>query len=515
MLGCVFLSGALASYVQTSGGRVRVINIKLPTQNGQWLAADLFKPESATKKNPAPLVVVVPGFQRSKETLSNISIELSRRGIVVISIDPYAQGGSSSSMSRRAATTEGYGMFAVVNYAFDTNNLNYVDRSRIAATGHSAGGNAAIRGASYFGKRAKKAGKISKLHSVFVSGYVLTLTEDVLKHVASNVGASYALFDEGAYRNELKNGDMSEAPEALRLVNSSDSSGGTELKTIDIGRYYGSHEERNLRVVHNERLLHPFQPYSIEATANQLEYFEKVFDLETKISSRDQVWFWKELFTLFASVAALVSLVPCGKLLLDLRCFSTLVHPLPPPLPKPSGRGKAVFWAVLIASALVACFSYIPLAELSQRLFVDASNRVQTWFFPQRMNNAVMMWAVLNGLFGFAAVFAVYRIWGRYHGVSTSMWGIHIDLTELTRTLFLAITLFGFFFLVLFSVYYFFHVDYRFVFFGARVFQPVMFLLLCMYFPMFFVFFSLTRFAQMARCDSRGRKNGRACCSPA
>ena len=102
--------------VQSSWGDVNVQTIKFPTQNGQWVVADLYKPFSATSENPAPLIIVIPGFQRSKETLSNLSIELSRRGIVVISIDPYAQGSSSSSTSRRAATKEGYGMFSIVDY---------------------------------------------------------------------------------------------------------------------------------------------------------------------------------------------------------------------------------------------------------------------------------------------------------------------------------------------------------------------------------------------------------------
>ena len=109
LLCCVLVTvidATIASLIQSSCGRVRVMDIKIPTQNGQWLVADLFKPSSATAENPAPLVVVVPGFQRSKEALSNISIELSRRGIVVIAIDPYAQGSSSSSLSTRAATTE-------------------------------------------------------------------------------------------------------------------------------------------------------------------------------------------------------------------------------------------------------------------------------------------------------------------------------------------------------------------------------------------------------------------------
>lgn len=219
LLAIVVISSLAAARVQTAGGDIQVQSIKIPTQNGQWLVADLFKPRSATSDSPAPLVVVVPGFQRSKEALSNVAIELARRGIVAISIDPYAQGGSSASLSKRAATTEGYGMFAVVEYAAGTPNLNYIDKTRIGSTGHSAGGNAAIRGANFFGKEAQRTGQPSKLHSVFVSGYVLTLTEDVLKDFRSNVGVSYAFYDEGAYRNELKNADMRYAPESLRVVN--------------------------------------------------------------------------------------------------------------------------------------------------------------------------------------------------------------------------------------------------------------------------------------------------------
>jgi hypothetical protein len=59
----VVLSSLLTSLVQSSFGKVDVYSIKVPTQNGQWLVADLFKPKSATKDNPAPLVVVVPGFR--------------------------------------------------------------------------------------------------------------------------------------------------------------------------------------------------------------------------------------------------------------------------------------------------------------------------------------------------------------------------------------------------------------------------------------------------------------------
>ena len=484
----VLLASFIASQIQSSAGRVTVQDIKIPTHNGQWVVADLYKPRSATSENPAPLVVVIPGFQRSKEALANVAIELSRRSIVAILIDPYAQGFSSASMSRIAATTEGYGMFAVVDYAAGTPNLNYIDKTRIAATGHSAGGNAAIRGANYFGKQAIETGQPSKLHSVFVSGYVLTLRDNVLDDVRSNVGVSYAFYDEGAYRNELKNGDMRYAPEAIRAVNSGIRFHGDSIEEVELGRYYGDKQDRTLRIVHNERILHPFQPYIIEATANQIEYFERVFDIDSGLSNDDQVWYWKELLGLISLIAALVAIIPMGRLLLEIPWFKPLVHPLPPALPKPYGKGKVLFWSMFLIGALIACVTYIPMAELSQKLFVAASTRQQTWFFPQRMNNAVMLWALLNGSIGYLMFWLSYRFFGKKNGVMPSVWGAATNRSELLRTLALAFALFGFFFLFLFMVYYFLHVDYRFLFMGVRTFQPPLLVLLAMYVPFFFIF---------------------------
>jgi len=485
----VLVASYLVSQIQTAGGQVQLLEIKIPTQNGQWVVADFFKPKTASNERPAPLIVVVPGFQRGKEALSNIALELARRGFVTISIDPYAQGGSSASMSRRAATTEGYGMFAVVDYAASTENLNYIDRSRIGTTGHSAGGNAAIRGANYFGKEAQLTGRPSKLHSVYVSGYVLTLTDEVLTDVRSNVGMSYAYYDEGAYRNELKNGDMRIAPEALRLVNSGRDPDLPRITEVELGKRYGDIGARNLRLVHNERVLHPFQPYNVEATANQIEYFEQVFDWDGGLSSRDQIWFWKEWLSLTALIAALIALVPLTRLLLEIPVFRPLVQPLPPAQPRPRGKGRVLFWTLFSVAALIACFSYIPMAELSKKWFVAASTRQQTWFFPQRMNNAVMLWAVLNGLVGYLLFYVSYRLFGRKHGVRSEMWGVATNGRELLRTFSLAFTLFLFFYVLLFSLYYFLHVDYRFLFMGVRVFQPAEIILLGMYTPFFFIFF--------------------------
>ena len=53
----------------------------------------------------------------------------------------------------------------------------------------------------------------------------------------------------------------------------------------------------------------------------------------------------------------------------------------------------------------------------------------------------------------------------------------------------MSVLVFVSFYLILFVLYAIFHVDYRFLFMGVRVFQPEMLLVLLMYFPLFFVFF--------------------------
>ena len=486
----IISSSFFASLIQTSFGKVDVKLMNLKTPDGQNLVYDLYKPSIATENDKQPFIVVVPGFQRSKEALSNIAIELSRRGYVVALIDPYAQGMSSSSLSRLAATTQGYGMFALVDYAY-AENFSFVDINKIGSTGHSMGGNAAIRGADYFGKEAVKSGKKSKLDSVYISGYVLTLRENILRDSKSNMGVSYALYDEGAFRNDLQGwdaGNMKIAPESLRTVNSvlpKDK----KVTEVELGKYYGDRSNNTLRVIFNEELLHPFQPYNKEATKNQLDYFDKVFGAPISINSNNQIWQYKELFTLINMIVSLLMLIPIAKLFLSLSFYKDIVKDIPASLPEQTSKSKIIFWTVFFLSALIACISFIPMVDVAKILFYESANRELTWFFPQRMNNSVMLWAAFNGSIGLVIFFISYYFFGRHHGVNTNSWGLQINKVELFKTIMLGLSIFIFYYLILYFVYFLFHVDYRFWFMGVRIFQPEMLLVLVMYFPLFFIFF--------------------------
>ena len=486
----ILLFSYLASLFLTSFGSVEVKSLRLDTQNGQYIIYDLYKPKTATKDSKAPFIAIIPGFQRSKEALSNIAIELSRRGYVIALIDPYAQGLSSASLSTRAATTEGYGMFALVEH-IHSGAFEFVDTNKIGATGHSMGGNAAIRGADFFGKQAIEKNIKSKLDSVYVSGYVLTLRNNILRNSRSNMGVSYALYDEGAFRNELSGWDsanMKIAPESLRVVNNILSTD-QQIEEVDLGKYYGSKENNTLRVIFNEPVLHPFQPYNFEATSNQLDYFEKVFGAPKYINSVNQIWHWKEIFTLINMVLALVMLIPLTKLLLSFNFFSSISKNIPVPLNTPKREGKIIFWSIFFISALIACVTFIPMVEVAKVLFEDAANRKLTWFFPQRMNNPVMLWAAFNGALGIIIFYLSYKLFGKKNGVSSESWGLKINKNDFFKTIILAFVIFSTFYIFLYINYYLFHVDYRFWFMGVRIFQPEMLIVLMMYFPLFFIFF--------------------------
>ena len=508
----IISSSFLASLIQTSFGKVDVKLMNLKTPDGQNLVYDLYKPSIATENDKQPFIVVVPGFQRSKEALSNIAIELSRRGYVVALIDPYAQGMSSSSLSRLAATTQGYGMFALVDYAY-AENFSFVDINKIGSTGHSMGGNAAIRGADYFGKEAIKSGKKSKLDSVYISGYVLTLRENILRDSKSNMGVSYALYDEGAFRNDLQGwdaGNMKIAPESLRTVNSvlpKDK----KVTEVELGKYYGERSNNTLRVIFNEELLHPFQPYNKEATKNQLDYFDKVFGAPISINSKNQIWQYKEFFTLINMIVSLLMLIPIAKLFLSLNFYKDIVKDVPASLPEQTSKSKIIFWTVFFLSALIACISFIPMVDVAKILFYESANRELTWFFPQRMNNSVMLWAAFNGSIGLVIFFISYYFFGRHHGVNTNSWGLQINKVELFKTIILGLSIFICYYVILYFVYFLFHIDYRFWFMGVRIFQPEMLLVLVMYFPLFFIFFfsnslrvnGAMRFKNQSECKSR------------
>ena len=179
----IMVSSLFASLVQNDFGKIDIDTVYLDTRDNQTLAYDIYTPEGVSEENKAPLVIVIAGFQRSRETQGHVALEFARRGFVVINIDQYSQGDSSSSSAVQGsaiATYEGYGAFDLIDYIYDNDDVYpFIDKDRIGVTGHSAGGNAAYQAAVKFGQDAVNNNGVSKVHSIFISGYVLSIQANI------------------------------------------------------------------------------------------------------------------------------------------------------------------------------------------------------------------------------------------------------------------------------------------------------------------------------------------------
>ena len=503
----IIIGAVGSSLAQSDGGKVSVQGLMIPGKDGTLVSADLFRPDTATEKNKAPMVIVSPGFQRTKETQISYSMELARRGYVTLVVDPYNQGESTS----QPPTNDDPSIKPAIDYVSRTTTLNYVDKSRIGITGHSAGGSQVRRMAAEYGAKESKALKKAKspnspggttitkeerekaealnpIRSVFISGWLQKLDAKKFKKVHSNVGIGYAFYDEGGYRNKNGNGDLRTAPEALAVINS----GLPESQHVDhvvIGKGYGSTSDRTYRVAYNDRTIHPFQPLTPSAIGSMIQFFDDTLGAPHAMSTTNQTWWLKELCNGLSLVAALVMLIPLTKLLLTIPWFSPARTEVCPAPAKPRGRGAVMFWTIFVISAAVACVTFIPLSAASQHVFSAAANKQNGWFFPGRMVNAVVLWSLVNGLFGLILLWIGHSM-SKHRGADEPRnWGVRMTWAQTGRTLALALLVITIFYTILAIVYGFFHVDYRLFVVAARPLTKRWFLIGLTYVPALFPFF--------------------------
>lgn len=526
-----FISCIGAFIVQGSAGKVEVTQIKVPTDGGRWVSAQLYKPDSATKDNPAPMVVMCHGYLNNNQMLDSLAIELSRRGVSVINMDAYYHGLSSGTDVDviSSCMADGTGMMPMVEYAY--NELDYVDKARIGVFGHSMGGmnvwmTCINYGAQYYAALAAAADtnsdggaeitenellaaqQSSKVCAGLASGFVALSNNEMCSMLHCNFGINYSYYDEGG-ADLPNNGDISgESPVSLALINSIFPE--EEKQTsAEIGRYYGRAEDSNLRVVFNPKLTHETQHFSFTATAQDVDFFMKAFGMESSLSPNNQVWLVKALFNALGLVACLMAIVPIGVLLLESRAFASLKGDIPAALPAlDSKRRKAFFWGGWAASWIISWLTFMPLTGLDTKIFPATAGMAPAAAFPQQVQNFIMIWAVFNGIVGIVLFALSYKLFGKKDGVTPEMWGIKTTFKELVRTIALALCIFALFYVFIFAAQYFFNTDYRFYTIAFCTFTPDKLLVALEYVPFFFIFFAANAIMTNSLYRVEGQREG-------
>ena len=520
----VFLFSIGAHQVETSGGSVKVTDFTLTQEmtkqynngeingktfvmpNDTTYAVTMYVPETATEENPAPVVFVLPGFTRTKATMAQYCIELSRRGAVVFCSDPGGQGGTTET-----STTGANGVEYLVQYVYNnTDDFKFCDRTRFGAVGHSAGGgNVCTLAADMAGESFKD----SVIKAVYISGYIKVSSANKYASLHSNAALSYAYYDEGAFRYQTDTSSFEII--SRRFLNEvSGTKNAFDEVAYDYG--YGEIAAGTYRIIHRENINHCFEMYDPTSIANTISFFDETLSMNAPIKSTEQVWFAKELLNGLALAAAFTFILALCAVLMKTPFFAAMKESQKAVCTVPELNGqqtvshKAIFWCCMIITAIIACLDYIPLANLSIQIFPTGnSSSVYTFVFPARMINAILLWAVINGAIGLVIFFGTTLIeyayekaaakargqemepfdWGKFKAIKICRGEGSSALVNTLKAVFMAVIMFASFYLLVQLCYRLFHQDFRFMLISAAPINARMFVTAWEYIPLIFLFY--------------------------
>lgn len=483
-------------------------------------AVTMYVPNTATEENPAPVVFVLPGFTRTKATMAQYCIELSRRGAVVFTLDPGAQGSTTAN-----STAGANGVEYLVQYVYNnSDDFKFCDKNRFGAIGHSAGGGNVITLAA---DMAGDSYQNSIIKAVYNSGYIKISAANKFAKLNCNAAMSYAYYDEGAFRYQTD----TTAVEVIskRFINEVAGSAET-YDTVEWDKDYGDMTNGTYRVVHRELINHCFEMYDALSIANTIDFFNRSLAMGSVLSNDSQIWFGKEFFNGLSLAAAFTFILALCGVLMNTPFFATLknggkaktaegagaevaavqteVQPLVTPVSN-SIAHKVILWSTMILTAIIACLDYIPLANLSIEVFpVSNLASVFTYVFPARMINAILLWALINGAIGLVIFFATTALenlyeyivfkakgttphydWSKFEAIKIRGNGWKNVLFNVLKTLLLPVIFFGSFYFLVQLTYWCFHQDFRFMLVSAAPLNARMFVTMLEYAPIIFVFY--------------------------
>lgn len=485
-------------------------------------AVTMYVPNTATEENPAPVVFVLPGFTRTKATMAQYCIELSRRGAVVFTLDPGAQGSTTAN-----STAGANGVEYLVQYVYNnSDDFKFCDKNRFGAIGHSAGGGNVITLAA---DMAGDSYQNSIIKAVYNSGYIKISAANKFAKLNCNAAMSYAYYDEGAFRYQTD----TTAVEVIskRFINEVAGSAET-YDTVEWDKDYGDMTNGTYRVVHRELINHCFEMYDALSIANTIDFFNRSLAMGSGLSNDSQIWFGKEFFNGLSLAAAFTFILALCGVLMNTPFFATLknggkakaaegagagaevaavqteVQPLVTPVSN-SIAHKVILWSTMILTAIIACLDYIPLANLSIKVFpVSNLASVFTYVFPARMINAILLWALINGAIGLVIFFATTALenlyeyivfkakgttphydWSKFEAIKIRGNGWKNVLFNVLKTLLLPVIFFGSFYFLVQLTYWCFHQDFRFMLVSAAPLNARMFVSMLEYAPIIFVFY--------------------------
>lgn len=485
-----------ASWVQTSGGRIRVKDLRWETPSGHLMSALLFIPPNATKDTPAPGIVTSHGWYNNREMQDMNYVEYARRGYVVMSIDMYGHG-NSDVVTPAEWPHRGTGMYDAVELMAD---LPYVDKTKIGITGHSNGARAAnwsVKEDNLKEEPLVSAVLLVANDAMYTSDekepiYWL-MREDTQEYTNNygtrHVGIVAAQYDEFFFRSKKSDGGHTPPREYIHTEYAqSFLNFGVDPKTEGETRTSYKIYEQEIngkvasRVIYDPAEIHPWDTISSSVAASSIEFFENALGAPNPLAPTNQIWQYKEIFNLLGLIAFVMFIVSFTKALLYTGPFSSLrAAKAVSAAPAPTGKGIVWFWGGLLVSVLISGFSYI-------KLFNWVVKNIPP-FFVQQPVYFIGIWTALMGLVTIIILILSYRFYGKKNGMSLCKTGILIGRKALLKTIVLALIVVVASFSLVFAADYFFKTDFRIWVIAVKAFTPDKIGFALRYLPFFLLYY--------------------------
>lgn len=371
-----FFAGALVVLIfftvmiwgfQTSWGDVTIKRIYVTGDDGTTISALVYIPKSATNETPAEAVMIFHGRSNQAHSNDTWSLELARRGYVVIS--PDLSGGGHSDVNDRSAQA--------IALAEQVITWDFINSDNLTLIGYSAGCGTTV--------------KVAQALPDNVSNIVNVMSPSLINLPDTDETFNYCIIKGQAdqYNWEFV-GDVEDCAEYV-----------TETFGLSETVEYGVDYETSLGTLRyclvTDFSLHQTANVSRQAIEYIVDYVTYINPTSANaISNTNMVWGWQQLFSACASVNMMFLLAALINLLMQFPFFETASNTVT--LRAPQRGAKA--WILDVVFTIV-----IPAV-----LFIHVSAYFMSWTAEGTVLGKVMRSTNLNGIMGWLIVVAIIGV---------------------------------------------------------------------------------------------------------
>ena len=357
---------------QTDWGKVKIERQTITAVDGSSVSMLVYTPSTATADNPAPGVVINHGRSNQAHSNDTWSMELARRGYVVISPDLF--GGGESTVGARNPQSLSVTQYMATLPMVQSDNINII--------GYSAGCATSL----YVGQAMPE--NVNSVLAVF-GPFMTAMAHNEIDFDLSNLSYDFGMIKSTADQYDYNFiGDPAACSDKVAQEYG--------VSSAPSGEYQESSSGYQLFYQEIGGTLHQTGNISGEAITAIIDFEQTVAPAPNELSSSAQAWLPQQIFSGIACVAMMFLFVALIQVLMEMPFFAPIRNARPG-LPARKGAGP---WILdLILGILIPTALFVPVSAYFM-LWTGAGTPLASIFTSTNFNGIVGWLLVAIGLVG-------------------------------------------------------------------------------------------------------------------